>query len=105
MLNMTDLMGHFGDWETFVHDTEIDKYVIRAWNETQDDAHYYFIVGSVPIPNGILLTLANAEEEDVTAEESVKKYGVSFATLDSLLKNGFEIWPKDQNSDEEDTLS
>jgi hypothetical protein len=104
--------GTFGDFHTMFLDTDLNKWVIRAFYEgppndiLDGEAHFKVILGMTEMHDGdILLHLADAEGTDSMDEvyESVNKHGVTFQLLSKFItSHGIEIRPADQGADEDD---
>ena len=97
MLNIKEFIGHFGDFYTLAHDTDLENFVVRRWNETGDDATFYYIIGSVPIGNELFLIVTTAEGVE-DHYEAVEKYGVSIIAAKEFFEYGIEIRPNDQEA-------
>lgn len=98
-MNLFDrLSGHFGDWETFVHDTDFDNIVFRVFDPEVKDpsADYYQMIGSTILPNNDIMLMCVSGEYD-TPEEAWERSSIYTFLLSDLLSNwGFMIVPKDQ---------
>lgn len=104
-MNIKEMVsGHWGDWMTFCLDSEIDKVVIRVWDEDGTNPSFYWIVGSIDTDarNGTVLILVPYDEKG--KDYAIEQYGVFIEPLSGLLERGLEIRPSDQD-EEEDTES
>lgn len=90
---MNDLIGHFGDFETFIHDANLESKVFRTWSDGQQEKMLFRIIGSVQICNRILL-------EIVIVDNEIPEFDVDdpivLVWLDDIVEQGFEFHQEDQ---------
>lgn len=90
---MNDLIGHFGDFETFIHDASLESKIFRTWSDDQREKMLFRIVGSVQICNHILL-------EIVIVDNEIPEFDVDdpvvLVWLDDIVEQGFEFHQEDQ---------
>lgn len=90
---MNDLIGHFGDFETFIHDASLESKIFRTWSDDQQEKMLFRIVGSVQICNHILL-------EIVIVDNEIPEFDVDdpvvLVWLDDIVEQGFEFHQEDQ---------
>lgn len=90
---MNDLIGHFGDFETFIHDANIEGKIFRTWSDSQREKMLFRIIGSVQICNHILL-------EIVIVDNEIPEFDVNdpvvLIWLDDIVEQGFEFHQEDQ---------
>lgn len=90
---MNDLIGHFGDFETFIHDASLESKIFRTWSDDQREKMLFRIVGSIQICNHILL-------EIVIVDNEIPEFDVDdpvvLVWLDDIVEQGFEFHQEDQ---------
>lgn len=98
MRDFGNFIGGFGDFETMMHDTELEDFIVRIYTE---DGYAMFknILGWTMLSDDVMLTMIDAEgyDDDDELFDSIDHQGVEFRSLKQILKDGgIDIVPRDQ---------
>lgn len=87
----SDVIGYFGDLDTFIKDTELIGQKISYLNG-EDEAITTYITTIINYGNDTILGLAPCDDNS-TMEDAVKNGGVAFVSLKKLLNDngGFAL--------------
>lgn len=93
MANIRDLFGYFGDFQTLVHDAELQDFIIRLWGTDGGHQDFYMVGATILPDNDVMCHLVIADEstKDYSLKEIADTYGIAFSKLSIMLANGLEI--------------